>query len=130
MQTPYASALDLLPPFRLVTLCEVGDAFARAHCHAAELVARSLVFVGRFDLAEFAVVLEPEEPLATARRAFYAGMVAPGDALVAMVPPKRRLRSIGLMRSGWMVGSLAEGDSRGRMMPRKMPRHPGSCLAP
>ena len=38
--------------------------------------AGTLVYVGRFDLAEFAVVLEPEEPLRTARRALYAGMVA------------------------------------------------------
>ena len=36
--------------------------------------------MGRFDLAEFAVVLEPDEPLRTARRAFYAGMVALTEA--------------------------------------------------
>ena len=35
-------------------------------------------------LVEFAVVLEPEEPLANARRAFYAGMVALRDALSRM----------------------------------------------
>ena len=74
--------IDLPPGYRLVTLREVGDAFAHARTHAAEVGAGTLVFVGRFDLAEFAVVLEPEEPLRTARRAFYAGMAAMADALV------------------------------------------------
>ena len=45
--------------------------------------------VGRFDLAEFAVVLEPDEPLRTARRAFYAGMAALADALAAHAPPEK-----------------------------------------
>lgn len=83
-----ARALDLPPPFRLVTLREAGDAFAHARGHATELGAGALVFVGRFDLAEFAVVLEPEEPLAVARRVFYAGMVALADALAALAPPE------------------------------------------
>ena len=51
--------------------------------------AGTLVYVGRFDLAEFAVVLEPAEPLHTARRAFYAGMVALSDALRAYAPPNK-----------------------------------------
>ena len=81
--------LDLPPPFQLVVLREVGDAFAYACAHAAELGAGTMVFVGRFDLAEFAVVLEPEEPLASARRAFYACMVALGVALAARAPPEK-----------------------------------------
>jgi biotin-(acetyl-CoA carboxylase) ligase len=84
-----ASALDLPPPYRLVTLREVGDAFAHAMRIAAEEGAGTLVQVGRFDLAEFAVVLEPDEPLATARRAFYAGMSALADALAAHAPPEK-----------------------------------------
>jgi hypothetical protein len=83
------SRLDLPPPFRLVTLREVGDAFEHAKTVAAEAGAGTLVHVGRFDLAEFAVVLEPEEPLGLARRAFYAGMMALRDALVAHAPPER-----------------------------------------
>jgi biotin-(acetyl-CoA carboxylase) ligase len=84
-----ARTLDLPPPYQLVVLREVGDAFAHACAHAAELGAGTLVFVGRFDLAEFAVVLEPEEPLASARRAFYACMVALGDALAGPAPPEK-----------------------------------------
>jgi hypothetical protein len=88
-RTTPAPALDLPPPFRLVTLREDGDAFAHARAVAGEEGAGTLVHVGRFDLAEFAVVLEPDEPLRTARRALYAGMVALRDALVAHAPPER-----------------------------------------
>lgn len=80
--------LTLPPPFTAVRLREVGDAFAHAASIAAEQGAGTLVYVGRFDLAEFAVVLEPEEPLAQARRAFYAGMVALADALSAHAQPE------------------------------------------
>jgi biotin-(acetyl-CoA carboxylase) ligase len=85
----YATALDLPPGFRPVTLREVGDAFAHARNNAAEFGAGTLVFVSRFDLVEFAVVLEPDEPLRTARRAFYAGMVALTGALMAHAPPQK-----------------------------------------
>ena len=81
--------LDLPPPFRLVTLREVGDAFLHAQQVAAEEGAGTLVYVGRFDLAEFAVVLEPDEALRTARRAFYAGMNALAGALLAHAPPEK-----------------------------------------
>src|SRR5476649_867406 len=77
---PLAPELTLPPPFTLVRLREVGDAFAHAISIAGEQGAGTLVYVGRFDLAEFAVVLEPEEPLRQARLAFYAGMVALADA--------------------------------------------------
>jgi hypothetical protein len=94
LNTPFATALDLPPGFRLVTLREVGDAFAHAKANAAELGAGTLVFVGRFDLAEFAVVLEPDEPLRTARRAFYAGMAALTDALMAHAPPEKPIACV------------------------------------
>jgi biotin-(acetyl-CoA carboxylase) ligase len=84
-----APALDLPPPFRLVTLREVGDAMAHATGVAAEEGAGTLVHVGRFDLAEFAVVLEPDEPLWQARRAIYAGSVALADALAVHAPPEK-----------------------------------------
>jgi biotin/lipoate A/B protein ligase family protein len=91
LRTSSKPALDLPPPFRLVTLREVGDSFAHATRVAAQEGAGTLVHVGRFDLAEFAVVLEPEEPLRTARRAVYAGLVALGDALAVHAPPERPL---------------------------------------
>lgn len=82
------SDIRLPPPFRLVTLREVGDAFAHAKAHADEEGAGTLVFVGRFDLAEFAVVLEPDEPMRSARRSFYACMAALADTLTAHAPPE------------------------------------------
>jgi hypothetical protein len=84
-----AEPIHLPPPFALVRLRESGDAFAHACRIAPERGAGTLVYVGRFDLAEFAVVLEPSEPLSTARRAFYAGMVALTDALRAHAPPNK-----------------------------------------
>jgi Biotin/lipoate A/B protein ligase family len=89
LRTVSKPALDLPPPFRLVTLREVGDAFAHAKSVAATEGAGTLVYVGRFDLVEFAVVLEPEEALKTARRALYAGLAALADALAVHAPPER-----------------------------------------
>jgi hypothetical protein len=89
VHAPFAPALDLPPPFRAVALREVGDAFAHAVRIAADSGAGTLVHVGRFDLAEFAVVLEPEEPLRTARRALYAGLGALADALAVHAPPEK-----------------------------------------
>jgi hypothetical protein len=84
-----AEPIRLPPPFTLVRLRESGDAFAHACRIAPESGAGTLVYVGRFDLAEFAVVLEPVEPLRGARRAFYASMVALTDALRAYAPPNK-----------------------------------------
>lgn len=88
-RAPFAPELTLPPPFTLVTLREVGDAFAHAVEIAPEQGAGTLTYVGRFDLAEFAVVLEPDEPLRTARRALYMGMAALIDALLAHAPPEK-----------------------------------------
>jgi Biotin/lipoate A/B protein ligase family len=82
-------APNLPPLFSLVTLREIGDAFAHAQAIAPEAGAGTLVHVGRFDLSEFAVVLEPDEPLASARRAFHVCMVALYDALLVHAPPER-----------------------------------------
>jgi hypothetical protein len=115
--TLLSSELRLPPPYSLITLREVGDAFAHAMQIAAEHGAGTLVYVGRFDLAEFAVVLEPEEPLRTARRAFYAGMAALADALIAFAPPETPMEigwpdalrvNLGLVgggRLGWPKGA-------------------------
>jgi biotin-(acetyl-CoA carboxylase) ligase len=81
--------LDLPPPFRAVALREARDALAHAVAVADTEGAGTLVHVGRFDVAEFALVLEPEETLRTARRVFYAGMLALADALAAHAPPEK-----------------------------------------
>ena len=83
------ATIDLPPPFRLIKLREVGDAFVQAQSIAASEGAGTLVYVGRFNVVEFATVLEPDEPLRLARRAFYAGLNALGDALTANAPPGR-----------------------------------------
>src|SRR3954467_12287261 len=115
--TLLSAEFRLPPPYSLITLREVGDAFAHAMEIAPEHGAGTLVYVGRFDLAEFAVVLEPDEPLRTARRAFYAGMAALADALIAFAPPETPMEigwpdalrvNLGLVgggRLGWPKGA-------------------------
>jgi biotin-(acetyl-CoA carboxylase) ligase len=85
------AALDLPPPYSLVTLREAGDAFAHACGIAGEMGAGTLVWVRRFDLIEFAVVLEPDEALASARRAFFCGMGALADAIAAHCLPETEI---------------------------------------
>lgn len=89
VRAPFAASLDLPPPFHAIALREMGDAFAHATTIAADAGAGTLVHVGRFDHIEFAVVLEPDEPLHTARRVLYAGLTALADALAAHAPPKK-----------------------------------------
>lgn len=113
-------ALDLPPPYNLVPLREAGDAFAHACAIADQEGAGALVWVRRYDLAEFAVVLEPEEPLAEARRAIYAGMNALADSLAIHAPPSRpvtfdwpdTIRIDGVLvgggRLGWPEGIRAD----------------------
>src|SRR5258707_7380688 len=83
--------LDLPPGYPLVAWRELGDAFAHGCDMAAEAGAGTLVWVRRYDLVEFAVVLEPDEPLVSARRAFFAGMNAVADAIAAHCPPEREV---------------------------------------
>lgn len=115
------SELQLPPGFRPIGLRELGDAFAHAQRIAAEAGAGTLVWTRRFDLIEVAVVLEPEEPLATARRALFAGMNAAADALASYCPPEKPIvfawpdtilfdgGLIGGMRLGWPPGTAEDG---------------------
>ncbi len=82
-------SLQLPPGFRTVALRESGDAFVRACSIAAEEGAGTLVWTRRFDVAEFAVVLEPEAPLREARKSFFMGMNALLQAIAANCPPER-----------------------------------------
>lgn len=83
--------LDLPPGYTAFPLRERGDAFAHACAIAGKEGAGSFVHVRRYDLVEFAVVLEPDEPLVSARRAFFAGMHAVADAIAAHCPPEREV---------------------------------------
>src|SRR3954447_10959171 len=83
--------LDLPPGYNPVGLREVGDAFVHGCDIAVDAGAGTLVWVRRYDLVEFAVVLEPDEALRSARRAFFAGMNAVGDAIAAHCPPEREV---------------------------------------
>jgi biotin-(acetyl-CoA carboxylase) ligase len=94
MMSPLADTeqtIDLPPGYTLVPLREVGDAFVHGCAIASDAGAGTLVWVRRYDLVEFAVVLEPEEPLASARRALFAGMNAVADAIAAHCPPERNV---------------------------------------
>lgn len=94
IHTPFTPRLDLPPAFREVGLREAGDAFDHAKAIAGKEGAGTLVWVRRFDLIEFAVVLEPEEPLAAARRVHYAGMCALFDALAVHAPPDKIIQFV------------------------------------
>lgn len=86
---PEANELDLPPGYESVRLRESGDAFAHACAIAGARGAGTLVWVSRYDLIEFAVVLEPGEPLMQARRGFFVGMNAIANALATHCPPER-----------------------------------------
>jgi biotin-(acetyl-CoA carboxylase) ligase len=103
IHTPFTQALDLPPAFREVGLREAGDAFTHAKAIAGKEGAGTLVWVRRFDLIEFAVVMEPEEPLAAARRVHYAGMCALFDALAVHAPPDK------IIQFGWPDVIVVDG---------------------
>jgi biotin-(acetyl-CoA carboxylase) ligase len=99
--------LDLPPGYSLVALREHGDAYTHACGIASQSGAGTLVWVRRYDLVEFAVVLEPEEPLRAARRALFAGMNATADAIAAHCPPEREVTF------GWPDTILFDGGVLG-----------------
>jgi hypothetical protein len=94
IRRPYTPDLDLPPAFREVTLREAGDAFGHACKVAGKEGAGTLVWVRRFDIVEFAVVLEPDEPLASARRALYTCFCALHDALAVHAPPEKLIQFV------------------------------------
>jgi hypothetical protein len=102
-------SLDLPPGYTLVPLREYGDAFVHGCAIASDAGAGALVWVRRYDLVEFAVVLEPDEPLVSARRALFAGMNAAADAIAAHCPPERDVSF------GWPDAIVFDG---GRIAPR------------
>lgn len=95
-QRSMVSALDeRFPPLITpVRLREHDDAFAHALRQGSTAGAGTIYHVGRFDQIEFALVLEPEEPLASARRAIFAGMNALAETILADSPPERTVEFV------------------------------------
>jgi hypothetical protein len=92
--TPAPVALTLPPAFTSFLLAAPADAFTQAVALARRdgpEAAGTLVLVERADVLDLAVVLAPEEPLASARRAILAGMVALAEAVGAHGPPEMPL---------------------------------------
>jgi hypothetical protein len=86
-----ASGVFLPPPFTLHRT-ERRDVLDAAVALAPGEGAGTLVLHQSPGLLAFAVVLEPEQPLAEAQLAFLLGMTALGDALAAHCPPDRPVR--------------------------------------
>jgi hypothetical protein len=87
------SRVHLPPPFSLHRTTR-RDVLAVAAELAPTHGAGTLVLHQSPGLLAFAVVLEPEQPLAEAQLAFLLGMTALGDALAAHCPPERPVRLI------------------------------------
>lgn len=113
--------LNLPPPYAELALREGGDAFHRAMDEAqAGAGAGLLVWVGRYDTVDCAVVLEPEETLGEARHVMLSGLAAIADALAAISPPEKPLTLVwpdrvhfdgglvGGARLGWPEGCAEE----------------------
>ena len=102
-----AGSLELPPVYRAIVLESGSDAFAHACRIAEDEGAGTLVWAHRPDVLDFAVVLEPEEPLVSARRAVFAGMSAVADALAAFAPPEKPITF------GWPSTVLFDGGRLG-----------------
>ncbi len=81
--------LDLPPVYSAVIVRKPANAFAHACGLAGPDRAGTLVWVERDEVIEFAVVLAPDEPLTSARRAFFVAMTALADAVSAHAPPEK-----------------------------------------
>ena len=81
--------LDCPPGFTAIALPEAGDAYGHARAIASQEGAGTLVWVDRPDVAEFAVVLEPDAPLSDSRKSLFMGMNALLQAVAAHCPPER-----------------------------------------
>lgn len=108
--------LRLPPVYRPVIVAADDHAFDHACRIAPEHGAGAFVLADRKDVLDFAVVLEPEEPLVSARRALFAGMSAVIEALSAFAPPEKPITlawpasvlfdggRLGGARLGWPAG--------------------------
>lgn len=99
--------LNLPPGYSIVAAPEGAQAFAHACAIAGEQGAGAFVYVRRGELVEFAVVLEPDEPLASARLGFFACMHAVAEAISAHCPPEREVAFIwpdSIIFDGGLIG--------------------------
>ncbi len=100
--------LALPPIYRQVAVGKKKDpckeAARAAHDGAAD---GTLFWSRRADRADCAVVLEPDQPLGTARLVCYIAMLAIGDALGALVPPTTNVEF------GWPDRILVNGAIAG-----------------
>ena len=90
-RTAAARRLILPPPFMQHRI-DAGDVLDEALRLAPEEGAGTLVWRHGGGVLAFAVVFEPEQPLAEARMAFFVGMCALADALAAHCAPDRPVR--------------------------------------
>ena len=81
-----ASRLTLPPAFSQAEAAPGEDAFAAACRMASAAEAGAFVVTDRDGVIDLAVVLAPDEPLASARRALFAGMLALAEAVGASGP--------------------------------------------
>lgn len=86
-----AEALTLPPAFTSLRLARAGEVEARTAEEAGAQGAGVLVWAEEAGRLAFAVTLEPDEPLVTARRAQYAGVWALAQALAALAAPEREV---------------------------------------
>jgi biotin-(acetyl-CoA carboxylase) ligase len=110
MNQPADDLKDLsLPPVYRPVFVEAGVA---SHDRACELAphrgAGTLVVRAHDALVDFAVVLEPDEPLGTARRVFFACMAALVDAVAIHAPPEKPL-DIGYPATLYCDGAMIGG---------------------
>lgn len=118
--SPSALRLTLPPAFSQVEAAPGEDAFAAARRLTCAAGPGAFVVSKRHDVIDLAVVLEPDEPLATARRALFAGMLALADAVGATGPAEMPVTikwpdtllydgaRIGGGRLGWPEGCAEE----------------------
>ncbi len=86
-----AEVPELPPAFTPLRVARASDVERRARREAAAQGAGVLVWAEEAGRLAFAVTLEPEEPLATARRAQYAGAWALAQAVAAVSAPEREV---------------------------------------
>jgi hypothetical protein len=119
----HSRKLDLPPGYSGHILPPGESAFAHACAIAGEQGAGAFVHARKGELIEFAVVLEPDEPLASARRGFFACMHALAEAISAHCPPEREVAfhwPDAIIFDGGLVGGglVAVGGAVARSSPR------------